>query len=308
MPYAGELAALSTALLWSFTAVCFSEAGKQIGSFHVNKIRLVYAVLIYTLVLTLTTGSPWPTGLNGNQIFWLALSGVVGLVFGDGCGFKSLVMIGPRLMTLVSASAPVVATLIAWFFLGEKLNFIEILGIAVTISGITWVVSERKESNGNNLHRDHPDAGTVALGVLLAFGAAVGQAVGLVLSKYGMLNAGGKVPPLQASYVRMVAALLVIWSISAVRGKLGDTVNSMKNARAMAFCGAGAIFGPFLGVWMSLVAVSLISTGVAATLNATTPVLIIPTVMLYYKEKVTFRAVIGAIVAVIGIAMLFWGS
>jgi drug/metabolite transporter (DMT)-like permease len=308
MPYAGELAALSTALLWSFTAVCFSEAGKQIGSFQVNKIRLVFAVLIYTLVLTLTTGLPWPSGINAHQVFWLALSGVVGLVFGDGCGFKALVMIGPRLMTLVSASAPVVATLVAWFFLGEKLSMLEITGIAVTVGGITWVVSERKYANGNKVHQTHPDAGTLAMGVLLAFGAAVGQAVGLVLSKYGMLEAGGKVPPLQASYIRMVAALAVIWTISAIRGKLGDTMRSMKNGRALAFSGAGAVFGPFLGVWMSLVAVSMISTGVAATLNATTPVLIIPTVMLYYREKVTIRAAMGALVAVIGIAMLFWGS
>ncbi|PWB71253.1 EamA family transporter, partial [candidate division GN15 bacterium] len=144
MHFAGELAALSTALLWSFTAVFFSLAGKRIGSFNVNKIRLVFAALIYAAILLITTGSPYPTGLNSAQLFWLTLSGLIGLVIGDGCGFKSLVMIGPRVATLVMASAPIIATVIAWVFLGEKLKLIDLIGIAVTIAGITWVVAERK--------------------------------------------------------------------------------------------------------------------------------------------------------------------
>ena len=82
MQYLGELAALSTALFWSFTAVFFSEAGKLIGSFHVNKIRLVFAFGIYTIVLLISTGSAWPVGLNSAQIFWLTLSALIGLGHG----------------------------------------------------------------------------------------------------------------------------------------------------------------------------------------------------------------------------------
>jgi drug/metabolite transporter (DMT)-like permease len=305
MPYTGELAALATALLWSFTAVFFAEAGKLIGSFSVNKIRLVFAVLIYALVLTIKTGHPWPSGLNLDQIIWLAGSGIVGLVFGDGCGFKALVMIGPRLMTIIAASAPIMATIIAWFFLGEKLRLLDMIGIAVTIGGITWVVSERRFGDLNRLHQDHPDAGTLTKGVLLALGAALGQAAGLVLSKQGMLNAGGSVPPLEASFTRIIAATIVIWSFSALRGSIGPTISSMRNLRAMVYTLAGAFFGPFLGVWSSLVAVALIEAGVAATLNATTPVLILPVVILVYREKVSWRAVIGALVTVGGVALLF---
>ncbi|MEW6050243.1 MAG: DMT family transporter [Candidatus Zixiibacteriota bacterium] len=305
MPYAGELAALSTALLWSFTAIFFSEAGKLIGSFSVNKIRLLFAIVIYAVVLTIKTGHPWPGAINLEQLLWLASSGIIGLVFGDGCGFKALVMIGPRLMTIIAASAPIMTTLIAWFFLGERLNWVDIVGIAVTTGGITWVVSERRFGDTNRVHENHPDAGTMTKGVLLALGAALGQAVGLVLSKQGMLNAGGYVPPLEASFVRMIAAAIVIWSFSAMRGTLGTTVAAMKNSRALLLSLFGSICGPFLGVWSSLVAVSLIEAGVAATLNSTTPVLIIPAVIIVYKERISWRAVIGALVTVGGVALLF---
>jgi drug/metabolite transporter (DMT)-like permease len=305
--YLGELAALSTAIFWSFTAVFFSEAGKLIGSFHVNKVRLAFAFLIYTIVLLCTIHSPWPLGLNSSQIYWLSLSAVIGLVIGDGCGFKALVMIGPRLATLILASVPIMATAIAWIFLDEKLKPIDLIGIAVTIAGITWVVSER-QSLTTTLAVTHPDSGTLAKGILLALVAALAQATGLVFSKKGMLSAGGTVPPLEASYVRITSAMIIIWLFSIfARGKLRETMAATRNRKAMWFTLGGAFFGPFLGVWMSLVAVTHIEAGIAATLNSTTPVLIIPTTILFYREKVTWRAIAGAIVAVIGIALLFVG-
>ncbi len=307
MLYIGETAALATAVLWALTSIFFAEAGKRIGSFRVNSIRLLMAVGMYCIVLGLTRGHLLPPDLNREQFMWLALSGLVGLVFGDGCGFKALVMIGPRLTTLMYAGAPVLATVIAWIFLGEHLGVWAVVGIAVTISGISWVVLERrhKRNGPNDLGRSHPDAGSLRWGVLLGMGAALGQAAGLVMAKQGMLHAGGVVEPLEASLVRMMVALVAIWLLAALRGELAYTLAALKDGRALAFCGAGAVVGPFLGVWMSLVALKYIATGIAATLNSMTPVAIIPLVIRYYKEKVTLRAALGAVVAVGGVAILF---
>jgi drug/metabolite transporter (DMT)-like permease len=140
---------------------------------------------------------------------------------------------------------------------------------------------------------------------MLALGAALCQACGLVLAKQGMFHAGGMVEPLQASFVRMMTALAIIWIIAIVRGQLLHTTSAMKNGRALSYCAAGAFVGPFLGVWMSLVAVKYIATGLAATLNSTTPVMILPLIVLWYKEKVTVRAALGAIVTVTGVALIF---
>jgi drug/metabolite transporter (DMT)-like permease len=104
-----------------------------------------------------------------------------------------------------------------------------------------------------------------------------------------------------------MTAVIIIWAFSAFRGTIGQTVQASKNKKAILFSLAGAFAGPFLGVWMSLVAVANIKAGIAATLNATTPVLIIPTIIFVYHEKVTWRAVIGAIVAISGVALLFLG-
>ncbi len=307
MPYAGELSALATALCWSFTAIFFSEAGRRIGSFRVNSIRLLFAVTIYSVILLATTGRLFPEELTQGQVLWLALSGLIGLVIGDGCGFKALVMIGPRLTTLLWGTAPIMATIISWPFLGEKLHLVHLIGIVITVSGVSWVVAERrfKSQNHFNLQADHPDSGTLLKGVFLGLLAALGQAAGLVLSKHAMLNEGPMLDPLPASFLRMLSSAIMIWAFAALRGKLVDTLRGFKNARAMFYAVGGAIFGPFLGVWTSLIAVVYIPAGIAATLNATTPIWIIPNVIVYYKEKVSLRAVFGAIVAVCGVAILF---
>ncbi len=306
MPYLGEFAALGTALCWTFTSMFFTEAGRLIGSFKVNNIRLLFAVIIYVVILTVTTGHIWPSNLNGLQFSWLALSGLIGLVIGDGFGFKALVMIGPRLTTLLWATAPIMVTIIAWVFLGEQLRFIDIVGIVVTVAGVAWVVSERKYKNAERagVLRDHPDSGTRAKGVIYGLIAALGQGTGLVLSKQAMLYAGGSLEAFPAAFIRMLTSMVMIWIISGMRGQLGPTVKSIKNGKAMALAAGGAIMGPFLGVWLSLVAVRMINAGVAATLNSMTPVFVIPVVMFYYREKVSLRAFLGAVVAVSGVAVL----
>ncbi|MEW5795191.1 MAG: DMT family transporter [Candidatus Zixiibacteriota bacterium] len=307
MTYTGELAALTTALCWSFTALFFAEAGRRVGSFRVNSIRLLFAVAIYAIVLLVSSGRLFPSDLNRTQVFYLALSGLLGLVIGDGCGFKALVMIGPRLLTLVTVTAPIMAAAIAWVFLGERLQPISLLGIVITIAGVTWVVIERRYQNHNqfNLAHDHPDAGTLARGVTLGLVAAFGQAAGLVLSKHAMLNAGSILDPLPASFLRMLTSAVMIWIYAVIRGRFGETLGALRDRPAMLYSIGGAVCGPFLGVWTSLIAVAKIPAGVAATLNATTPIWIIPNVIVFYKEKVSLRAFFGAILAVGGVAVLF---
>lgn len=303
MEFIGESAALTTALCWAFTSLFFSEAGKMIGSFKVNNIRLVMAVSIYVIVLLLYKGSLIPDMLTFDHVLWLGLSGIVGLVIGDGAGFKAMVMIGPRLTSLLYSLAPVIASIIAWLFLGESLDMLDMLGISLTMGGIGWVVSERKYNN-NNLGANHPDRGSLRRGVMLGVIAAFGQATGLVLAKHAMMNVGDEVPPMEASFIRMLVSLVSIWILAAFRGQLRETLSAVKNKKAMGYALGGAIFGPFMGVWMSLVAVKYIAAGIAATLNSTTPIWLLPLTRIIHKEKLSLRIVTGTVVAIGGVALL----
>jgi drug/metabolite transporter (DMT)-like permease len=145
----GEAAALLTAFCWAGSSLFFTNAGRQVGSVIVNRMRLVMAVVLLMTAHMVLLGRLIPMDAGLDRWLWLGASGVIGLVLGDAALFQAFVLIGPRLVTLIMSLVPVVSALIAWFFLGEQLALIETAGILIAVTGIVAVVSER--GNGGSL-------------------------------------------------------------------------------------------------------------------------------------------------------------
>ena len=295
LPHAGELAALGTALCWAATATSFEIAGRRVGSMVVNLLRLLLGLVFLSVTCAVFRGMAFPMDATAHQWAWLGLSGLVGLTIGDLLLFRAFVLIGARLRILVMSTVPIFATLISWLFLGERLAPLDSLGVMLTVGGVIWVVLERQPSQ-------EAAAGRLrAQGVLLALGGALGQAAGLVLSKHGM----GDYDPFAATWIRCAAAvggLVVVFTVwrwwPRLFAALGDR-------RALAFTGLGSFTGPFLGVSLSLAAVQLTQVGVASTLMALVPILMLPIAAFRGVERITPRAVVGTLVAVGGAALLF---
>ncbi|HEX7555581.1 MAG TPA: DMT family transporter, partial [Leptolinea sp.] len=131
----GEIAAVLTAVCWSFTSIFFNNASRAIGSVRVNRLRLLVATIILVAVHWIIFGSPIPFGATTEQWFWLGLSGIIGLALGDAFLFQGYVHIGARLTTVIMALDPVFSALIAWVWLGEKLSQVEVIGILITVLG-----------------------------------------------------------------------------------------------------------------------------------------------------------------------------
>ena len=83
MNYIGEIAGLGAALFWSGTAMFFTAAGRRIGSFTVNVIRLTMALPMLGLILLITQGCDVSAMYSGGNIWYLILSGLIGLAIGD---------------------------------------------------------------------------------------------------------------------------------------------------------------------------------------------------------------------------------
>ncbi len=292
----GELAALVTAFCWSVGSLFFTSGGRQIGALNVNRIRLVFGVLLLGSALLISKGWLIQPGAPLENYGYLALSGLIGLVIGDSFLFSAMVLIGPRLTLLIFALTPAITALTAYFFMGEILGLWDLTGMAITLMGVIWVSRERPLPNQKNSHE------ISAKGVILAFLGGAGQAIGIVFAKMGM---GDVVEPLAGTFARMLASMIIIWAISLLTGKFVPTIKALRNKKGVLFSFGGAIMGPFLGVWMSLVAVKNTEAGVAMAIMSIVPVLVIPWVMIFYKEKVSLRAVIGAVIAVAGVFILF---
>jgi drug/metabolite transporter (DMT)-like permease len=291
----GQVAALATSVLWSFTSILFTLAGRRVGTMIINRTRLIFAVILLIIAHTVLQGEPIPFHASGERWFWLAISGVLGLVIGDSLLFQALVLIGPRLSMLMMASAPIISTLLAWLFLGEVLEPLDLLAIAITVAGIAWVVLEV-----------HPEAKSVEgkarlLGILYGLGGATGQALGLITAKRGL---EGEFPALSAVVMRMLAALGTIWLLAILQGRARVTIAAWKDHQALRLIFGASVVGPFLGVWFSLISIDLAPVGIASTLMALSPIFLIPLTHWIFKERISLRAVVGTLVALVGVAMI----
>ncbi len=307
--HAGELAALLTAVFWTFTALAFESAGKRVGSLTVNLIRLLMAFIFLGTYTRITGGQFFPAGASYHNWVWLSLSGMVGFVLGDLFLFRAYIVVGARVSMLIMSLAPPIAALMGWLIMGETMSAKSFAGMAVTLSGISLVILTReknelipvpgipaKKRKRNGFRFTYPLAG-----LLLAFGGAAGQATGLVLSKYGMDGYNA----FAATQIRVITGIAGFTIIYTILGRWHRFLPALSNRKAMGGITIGAFFGPFLGVSFSLLAVKFTSSGIAATIMSIVPVLIIPFSILIFNEKITLREVFGAFIAIAGVALFF---
>jgi len=296
MTYTGEIAALGAAFCWTWTMLFFSMAGKRIGSLNVNVIRLTIALPLLLIMTIILFGVNFNEIFAGGNVWYLLLSGLIGLTLGDAALFQALVWIGPRKTSLVFSSVPIATSIIAFVTIDERLSLIAWVSIFITIFGICWVVMEKSRDNETIAGR------SLLPGIIAALIGVIGQAAGLVLSKAGMADA---VDPLPATLLRIAAGALGIYIYIIISGKIGIVINGIRDKKALTFTFGGAFFGPFAGVWLSVIALKHTETGIAATLTATVPIMMLPVVYFVFRERISGRTLIGTIIAIAGIALLF---
>lgn len=291
----GETAALATAFCWVITALMFESAGKKVGSLSVNLIRLVMAFVFLSIFNLFWRGLAFPTDASSSAWLWLSISGLIGFVIGDLFLFQAYVLIGSRVSMLIMSSVPPMTAITGYLMMGEKITLIDFFGMMITIVGISIVILTKgdKEKGVQLAHS--------VKGLLYAFIGAMGQAFGLVFSKFGMQDYN----PFAATQIRIVIAIVGFMIVISVLKKWPELKSALKDHRSLSKIGIGSLFGPFIGVSLSLLAIQHAPTGIVSTITSITPILIIPPAILIFKEKVHAKEIFGAFISLIGIALLF---
>lgn len=311
MQYLGEIISLGVACSWTVTALVSEIGTRRIGVLNFNVWRLGTALLFTAVMVYAMTGKIGPAYAGWETWMWMGLSGFVGFFLGDYCLFKSYIYISSRYSQLFMTLAPAAAAIAAWVTLGETMTWKNILAMTITLSGIAMTVLA-KGDDGKGLSFNLPWKG-----MLYAIGAGLGQGFGLVLSKIGMEHYEADIPaammadmesviPFSANMIRCVAGFLCFLLV-VLLGKGGRVLaGNVKDGKAMKMMLTAVIFGPFLGVGFSLMAVQYTNVGIAQTLMALTPILIILPSYWIFKQPVTVKGVIGACVSVVGAALFFY--
>lgn len=293
MPFIGELSALLTAFLWSVSPFFFTNVILKVGSINLNiyRLALAEALLFLTIILFNIDYS-----ISTQQIVLLSLSGVIGLVIGDSFLFASYKRMGPRLTVLIMSFNPAVAAILAFFILGEHLSFVNIIGMLTTMLGIAIVVQERDTGNSKLFK-------VTRKGVFFAGMAAIGQGFGLIPAKIAFEL--GEINSFLATFVRIAAAIACFIPYFLLKkSSIATLKSSIKDRKIVGMTLLGSIIGPYLGVTFSFIAIMHTKIGIASTLMATMPIMMLPLSYLVYKKKASLKSIVGAFIAVLGVSLL----
>ena len=307
MAYLGELISIGVAFSWTATALLSEFGSKHMGNLTLNVLRMALALLFSMVLFGFVTGSVLPTGASSEAIGWMLLSGIVGYVIGDFCLFQCYIIIGSRFGQLFMTLAPLAAAVMAWIILGQELTRMNMVAMMVTLFGIGISVLGRGEHHKVSLRLP-------LSGVLFAIGAAMCQGIGLVLSKIGMdhYEVVDQMPewlvPFSANFYRCIAGIIGFSLLLFLRKESKTLCHAFHDKKSLSVAIATTIFGPFVGVGFSLMAVQYTAAGIASTLMALTPIIILLPSRWLFHEKITWRAVIGAVISVIGVSLFFLGQ
>ena len=294
--YLGELAGLLTSLLYTLSATFITRAVQKVGAVNVNRGRVVFASIYLLIINLIIFGQPLPLAAGADRWMWLSLSGIIGLALGDAFLFQSFALVGARIGSLIFALSTVFGAVAAWLFFGETLNLMQILGIALALGGIVWVLLDHRADSETS--RSHVAAG-VTYGIL----GALSQAAGYLLAKQGLL---GDFPPFQASIIRMTAAALGLWLMAAFQKQVGGTIRTFQqNPSALKYLALAAMIGSVLGVTSSLFAVQHAEVGVASVLTSLSPIFLLPVSHFVFKERIGWQSIAGTFLAMAGVSVLF---
>lgn len=297
----GEIMALMAAMIFAWTSIFFTTAGRRLGVATLNLMRLLGAVLLLGGTYWVVSGRIWPEAPL-TSILWIGASGIVGLAIGDSALFRAFTLIGPRRGMLAMATAPVFTVVVAWLVLDEALGAMALLGIVVVMGGVMLAVLGKDPGGGDFAD---PDRALLRRGYLLAMVAAAGQGFGSAFVKIGMAGGTVEVDPLAATFVRMAFAFAAYWLVALPQHGLRVLLRPLRDRRGALSLTLATFLGPYLSVYLSIVAIRHAEAGVAQVLLGAVPIFVLLPAWLVYRDRPTPLALLGVVAAVAGGAILF---
>jgi drug/metabolite transporter (DMT)-like permease len=292
--YVGEASALCAAFFWALATVLYARVGEQVSALRLNLLKNVIAAAM--LLATLQAGDALLPILGSTSGILFFLSGAVGIGIGDTAYFAALRYIGARRSLLLLVLSPSLTAMFALIFLGEFLPPGAWLGIGVTGVGVAWVITERVA--GLKGQPDH-----TVRGVIFGLVAVMGQSIGAILARMVFLET--EASPLAGALFRLSGGLAVVLiALPFDRGVSGGKSVDRLRASSWVVLLFAVLIGTYLGIWLQQISLKYSAAGIAQALFSTSPLFVLPLAALT-GERISWRAICGALMAVGGVVLLF---
>ena len=288
--------ATSAALCWAVASLISADVTRKIGGLAFNRLRLFFVSLMlisYTFYL-----DTWST-INNDFLFVILLSGIIGIFLGDTLLFIALQKIGPRRNNILFSLAAPFSVILNIIFLNEIMSLVNLIGCIIVFFGVVIAIAYGNSRDKN--HRWELVEGNLYLGVIFGIGAALCQAIGLVMMK-PILNMGAD--PIASASLRTLISCIFLAFTFFLNYEIFNTKTSL-NLKIIGQSILSGFLGMALGMSLLLIALQHADAGIVATLSSTSPIMILFLIWVVTKKIPTTGAWIGTVLAIIGSVLIF---
>jgi len=282
-------AALAGAFCWTMATLLWRRIPATLTA---NQLNLCKTLLAFFVQLPFLAMVQWPPG-QIPALMLLALSGVVGIAWGDSLFFGALRRLGTRRSLTLSAVGPAVTALAGLVTLGERPHPPQWLGIGLIGLAVALVAHETPERDTQS-SQSPPWAGLALALTAMACGSA-----GALLARSALRS--GEVPTLLAATVRLGAASAMLApGLGQLAGALGQRRWSGLPWPSMA---VATLLGTNLGILLQQMALAGLPGGLAVALLSTSPVMALPFAH-FEGDWPGGRGLVAAVAATAGVSLV----
>tara|TARA_B100000686_G_scaffold80234_1_gene86532 strand:+ start:93 stop:986 length:894 start_codon:yes stop_codon:yes gene_type:complete len=290
------LIATMAALCWAVASLISADVTRKIGGLAFNRLRLFFVSIMligYTFYL-----DTWNT-INHEFLFTILFSGIIGIFLGDTLLFIALQKIGPRRNNILFSLAAPFTVILNIIFLNEIMSTINLIGCIIVFCGVVVAIAYGNSKDKN--HRWEVVEGNIYLGVSLGIGAALCQAIGLIMMK-PILTMGAD--PIASAALRTAISFVFLAFTFFLNYKIFNTKTNL-SVKIVGQSILSGFLGMALGMSLLLIALKYADAGIVATLSSTSPIMILFLIWLLTKKIPSIGAWIGTVLAIIGSGLIF---
>ena len=284
------------ALCWAVASLISADVTRKIGGLAFNRLRLFFVSIMligYTFYL-----DTWNT-INQEFLLTILFSGIIGIFLGDTLLFIALQKIGPRRNNILFSLAAPFTVILNIIFLNEIMSTINLIGCIIVFCGVVVAIAYGNSKDKN--HRWEVVEGNIYLGISLGIGAALCQAIGLIMMK-PILTMGAD--PIASAAIRTAISFVFLAFTFFLNYKIFNTKTNL-SVKIVGQSILSGFLGMALGMSLLLIALKYADAGIVATLSSTSPIMILFLIWLLTKKIPTIGAWIGTVLAIIGSGLIF---
>ncbi len=286
----GQLFALLTAVIWASAVILLKRSGETVSPFALNLFRVVVSTALLLPTVLVAGEAGWHGSTR--DVLILFASGIVAIATSDTLFHMSLNAVGAGISAIIDCLYAPLTVLLATVMLGERLSAVQLLGMALVLSGV-FAAAQHDPPHGVPRRQ-------IVLGVVWGVLAMIALALGIVIAK-PVLNHS---PVLWATAVRQVGCLGVMVPIALLSPRRRQYLRVFKPSPSWRFSLPGALLGSYLALIFWIAGMKYTKVGIAAILNQSSTIYVLVLATIFLKEPFTRKKLLASLVAIVGIILV----